>query len=495
MAEIMHSPPICSTLPVFSGFRPAFMLRQKPVGRTTSCLGVQNPSTLTFPGLSEAELSTTSLPFKVRKNAPELIAPATPTPRELKLLSDIDDQEGFRNLNSIILLYPKNSKMGKTNPASVIREALAKVLVYYYPLAGRIKEFVPARKLVVDCNAKGVAFVEADANVTLEKVRMILHPPFPCLGEFVYDFDGPNVTIDSPLMYFQVTRLLCEGFVVTFKINHVMCDGQGAAQFLMAMTEMAQGALAPSILPIWQRELLYARNPPRVTYPHPEYDQLGATKHKNITKNEMTQKSFFFGPVEMTALRRAVPGTFKSCTTFEVLTACLWRCRTIALQPNPEEVMRLMMFVNTRAKFRPRFPKGYYGNCIVIPCAISTAEDLCNKPLGYALELVKKAKDSVTEEYVRSTADLMSIKGRPHYITTSSYIVSDHTRFRFNKLNFGWGEPIYSGYPIDDIQFPGVYNDYMYSTNDKGEPGIEVIIGMPIPSMEKFVKELNIMLK
>ncbi|KAK1411860.1 hypothetical protein QVD17_32663 [Tagetes erecta] len=491
MAEIIHRAPVCSTFSVCSMFRPASMLQLKPASRITCCLTEQKPQTFS---LSEPESGTTSLPFKVRKNALELIAPATPTPRELKLLSDIDDQEGFRELNGKILLYPKNSKMGKTNPASVIRDALAKVLVYYYPLAGRIKEG-PTRKLMVDCTGEGVVFVEAEASVSLENLGIILHPPFPCLEEFVYDFDGHEGTIDSPLVHFQVTRLLCGGFVVTFGINHTMCDGQGIAQFLMALTEMAQGALAPSIKPVWQRELLYARNPPCVTYPHPEYDQLGDTKHKNVTTDEMTQKSFFFGPREMKALRRFVPETFQSCTTFEVLTACLWRCRTIALQQNLKEVTRLMMFVNARAKFRPRIPTGYYGNCIVMPCAISTIGDLCNKPLGYALRLVMKAKASVTEEYVRSTADLMSIKGRPQYTTSSTYIVSDHTRFRFHKLNFGWGEPIYAGRPIDDIQFPGVYSDYMFSTNNNGESGIEVIIGLPIPSMEKFVKELNIMLK
>ena len=37
-----------------------------------------------------------SLVFKVHRREPELIKPAKPTAREFKLLSDIDDQEGFR---------------------------------------------------------------------------------------------------------------------------------------------------------------------------------------------------------------------------------------------------------------------------------------------------------------------------------------------------------------------------------------------------------------
>ncbi|GLJ15158.1 hypothetical protein SUGI_0247920 [Cryptomeria japonica] len=52
------------------------------------------------------------------------------------------------------------------DPAKVIREALAKVLVHYYPLAGRLRK-AAAGKLKVEYTGEGVLFVEADADVTL----------------------------------------------------------------------------------------------------------------------------------------------------------------------------------------------------------------------------------------------------------------------------------------------------------------------------------------
>lgn len=143
------------------------------------------------------------LSFVVRRHAPELISPVTPTPRELKVLSDIDDQKGLRYLMPTIMFFPMNPKMGNTNPASVIREALAKVLVYYYPLAGRIKEG-PAKKLMVDCTAEGVIFIEAEADVTLEQFGKTLHPPFPCMEELLCDVPSSDGIIDSPLVRIQV---------------------------------------------------------------------------------------------------------------------------------------------------------------------------------------------------------------------------------------------------------------------------------------------------
>ena len=56
-----------------------------------------------------------------------------------------------------------------------------------------------------------------------------------------------------------------------------MTDGIGLVQFMNALGEIAQGATAPSILPVWQRELLNARDPPRVTCTHHEFDEVADT--------------------------------------------------------------------------------------------------------------------------------------------------------------------------------------------------------------------------
>ncbi|XP_023766373.1 benzyl alcohol O-benzoyltransferase [Lactuca sativa] len=432
--------------------------------------------------------------FTVRRHAPELIRPAQPTPRELKPLSDIDDQEGLRFHIPLIYIYRQDPIMRNKNPASVIREALAKVLVFYYPFAGRLKEG-PARKLMVDCSGDGVLFIEAEADVTLKQLGDALMPPFPCMNELLCDVPGSDGILDSPLLLIQVTRLLCGGFVFALRLNHTMSDAPGLVQFLTALGEMAQGASTPSTLPVWQRELLFAREPPRVTYAHREYDNIEDAKGTIIQQDDITHKSFFFGPTELSALRRLVPVELQSCTTFELLTACLWRCRTIALQPDPEDEMRIICLVNARYRFNPpAIPIGYYGNTFVMPCAISTARELCKKPLAHALELVRKVKSDVTEEYVRSNADLMVIKGRPLFTAVGSFIVSDVTRSGLNDVDFGWGKAVYGGVAKGGAgSFPGV-SFFVAFTNHKGESGIVVPICLPSVAMEKFVEELNSML-
>ena len=100
----------------------------------------------------------------VTRKAPELIVPERPTPREVKQISDIDDQESLRFQIPLLFFYkndPSPSMQGR-DPVKVIREAISKALVFYYPLAGRLKEGYN-RKLMVECNAEGVLFIEADA--------------------------------------------------------------------------------------------------------------------------------------------------------------------------------------------------------------------------------------------------------------------------------------------------------------------------------------------
>jgi hypothetical protein len=148
-----------------------------------------------------------SLPaFTVRRGEPVLVVPAAPTPRETKPLSDIDDAEGMRFYSSGIHLYRRNPSKQGQDPARVIREALARALVPYYPLAGRLREEA-GRKLVVECGAQGVMFAEADADLAADDFGDIGSPPFPCFEQFILESTasaGAEPVIDRPLLYFQV---------------------------------------------------------------------------------------------------------------------------------------------------------------------------------------------------------------------------------------------------------------------------------------------------
>ncbi|XP_008238086.1 PREDICTED: methanol O-anthraniloyltransferase-like [Prunus mume] len=390
-------------------------------------------------------ISPSALVFQVNRLKPELIKPSKPTPHETKLLSNVDDQESLRFQIPVIMSYRNNnpsSMNANRDPVKVIREGLSRALVYYYPMAGRLREG-PNRKLMVECNGEGVLFIEGNADVTLAQLGDTIAPPSPFLEEFLYNVPGSDGILGCPLLLIQVTRLSCGGFILALRLNHTMCDAAGLVQFLKAVGEMAQGAQAPSTTPVWERELLGARDPPRITCVHHEYeegiDAQGPFPRTN--KPNMVQRSFYFGAKEIKAIRNHIPPQLSTCTTFDLITACLWKCRTLALRMNPKQVVRLSCLVSGRGKrHNVRLPLGYYGNAVAFPAAVSEAKAICTNSLGYALELVMKVKATVNEEYMRSVADLMEIRGRlPKYPLTGNFIVSDACT---NKRKFAAHEKV-----------------------------------------------------
>ncbi|KAL2925151.1 Methanol O-anthraniloyltransferase [Bienertia sinuspersici] len=138
--------------------------------------------------MSLMEQDTTPLVLNVTRREPELLCPAKPTPREQKLLSDIDDQEGLRFQMPAIMFYRAHPSMDGKDPVKVVKDGLAKALVFFYPYAGRLVEG-PNRKLIVDCTGEGVFFIEADADATFDDFGDEIHPPFP-LEDLLYDIPG-----------------------------------------------------------------------------------------------------------------------------------------------------------------------------------------------------------------------------------------------------------------------------------------------------------------
>ncbi|SPT20432.1 unnamed protein product [Triticum aestivum] len=448
--------------------------------------------------------------FTARRSAPELVAPARPTPHGAKTLSDIDDFSECRYYASAIDFFSRDPTVTADNvhPARSIVAALAEALVYYYPIAGRLRE-IPGGKLVVDCTGEGVVFVEADADVSLEELGG--QPPYPCAEEFVCDGvveggSGAVVVVGRPLFYMQVTRLKDGAFVMGFQVCHVIADAAGVTQFIRAIAELARGEAHPSVSPVWERGIFKARDPPRVRHDvYPAYDPTSPSKTVlgdyddvddpmlSTPTEEMVGQYLRFGPKEVAALRRHVD-TAQPCTTFELLTAFLWRCRTAALGYCSCQRVRLVLRVdvrgNRRCKLDPPIPRGYYGNAVLRPMAEAGVEDLCGRPLGHAVGLVRKAKLCATEEHFRSMVDMMaSARTDDEWLVASRRVfhVSDLTRLgQEDNFNFGWARRVGGGLPRI-----GISSFLMACKNEHGEDTVVVPMLLPRHATERLAKEMS----
>ncbi|XP_066343753.1 acyl transferase 1-like [Miscanthus floridulus] len=445
--------------------------------------------------------------FKAHQSNPELVMPASPTPQGSKTLSDVDSQIPLWFYATVIEFFrPRDAVDGHETPvvdvAKAIREALAKALVYYYPIAGRLRE-VSKGKLAVECTGEGVVFVEAHADVRLDELGDALVPPYPCIEELVCDIGDAKDVVGRPLMFMQVTRFKCGGFAIGVSICHNMADAYGVIQFLKCVTDLARGQEHPAVLPVWDRELLMARNPPDLTSLPFFVSDEPSPPVQPMAMDKMAGDYFLFGPREIAALRSQVT---EPATDFELITAAMWMCREEAIalalgcgrsadgsQQQRASSLLITMNVRGKAKLTPPLPRGFYGNGFVFVEA--ELRGTAASSLGGTVELVKKAKRGMTEEYVRSMVDLFSVGGAAPYAQGWTFVVSDITRIGEDQLDLGWAERVAGGVPIvGDDHATKLVSYQMRCKNADGDDCVVASMYLPEPAMDKFKEKILLIL-
>ncbi|KAL3573024.1 hypothetical protein D5086_026928 [Populus alba] len=102
--------------------------------------------------------------LSIRKSELVLIEPETRTHSGFFFLSNLD--KVITNFVHIVYLYKAKKGGGGLNTLSdIFKQSMAKILVHYYPLAGRLR-LGSDGKYNVECTNEGVLFVEARANYT-----------------------------------------------------------------------------------------------------------------------------------------------------------------------------------------------------------------------------------------------------------------------------------------------------------------------------------------
>ncbi|CAI9113158.1 OLC1v1013707C1 [Oldenlandia corymbosa var. corymbosa] len=416
--------------------------------------------------------------LSVKQGLPTLIPPAEDTPKEQYFLSNLD-----QNIAVIVrtIYCFKSNDLGNERAVEVIKDALSKVLVHYYPLAGRLT-ISNEGKLAVNCAGEGAVFVEAEADCNIEDIGDNTKPDPVTLGKLVYDVPGAKNILEIPPLAAQVTKFRCGGFVLGLCMNHCMFDGIGAMEFVNSWGEVARG-LPLKIPPFMDRTILKSRIPPKVEFQHDEFEEIEDISNTNeLYKEEMLYKSFCFDPEKLEKLKFIAmeDGVLAKCTTFEVLSAFIWRARTQALRMKPEQKTKLLFAVDGRSRFVPPIPTGYFGNGIVLTNSLCSAGDLVENPLSYAVKLVQDSIQMTTDSYMRSAIDYFeTTRLRPSL--TATLLITTWSKLAFHTTDFGWGEPILSGpvsLPEKEVS--------LFLSHGKERKSINVLLGLPTPAMKTF---------
>ncbi|CAN1295759.1 Omega-hydroxypalmitate O-feruloyl transferase [Linum perenne] len=402
---------------------------------------------------------TTAFQLTVKKWNHCLVSPAE-TKFEIGsvyFLSNIDD-----DLTILRTIYCfKSDSRGNDAAGDVIKDALSKVLVHYYPLAGRVT-VTPEGKFAVKCTGEGVVFVEAEANCALKDVDFSRPDKVTRAKLVVNEVPGVENKFDIPLAV-QVTKFECGGFTLGISFNHLLADGQSAVEFIISWAEIARGISPISNPPFLDRTILKARIPLQIPFHHPEFDSI---EHKSADINPFLNQPNVSEYIHFTpqmiqtlksraaaeSLENRAPSTYEALSAFVALTAFVWRARTIALKMAHDQLTRVIVVVNARDKFEPPLPKGYFGNAIKFMPVTCMARELVNEPLSYAVGLIQDAIDRVDDGLLRSTIDYYELTKADRSLGFTC-ISSAWGGLAFGSTNLGWGEPVATGpveLPVDE---------------------------------------------
>ncbi|KAJ7950990.1 3'-N-debenzoyl-2'-deoxytaxol N-benzoyltransferase [Quillaja saponaria] len=382
-----------------------------------------------------------------------LVRPAEQTPSTTLSLSPIDSLPSLR-------CYVQSLHVFKHGPdaATVIREALSRALVHYYPVAGRIKESDQGY-LQVECSADdGVWFVEASADYTLESVNYFGCADSQIPSHNLFPDSTPKTECKDHLVQMQVTQFACGGFVIGLLFHHSLFDGIGAAQFLNAIGELARNHENLSVIPVWHRDFLpcphrkanvVAASPNQLPPPMP-YKLEHANIDTSLDHIQKLKQEFH----EITG---------QICSTFEIMAAKLWICRTRAINLKPTTQVKLSIVANCRHLMNPPLPKGFYGNGFIPITITSSCDSLLHASLFDVVKMIQAAKKNLPIEIAKYLYGDNKLDGTdnpyssPYYHDYTVLIISDWKQLGFDHVDYQWGPPVHVCPLQEFVLFPFVY--------------------------------------
>lgn len=135
-----------------------------------------------------------------------MVKPAEETPRRALWISNIDLSIPSTHTFSVYFYRPTSTpEPSNFFDPTTLKQALSKVLVPFYPIAGRLSIDRDGR-IEINCNAEGVLFIEADTISTIDDLGDFA--PTPELRQLIPSVDYSAGIHSYPLLLLQVRMLI-----------------------------------------------------------------------------------------------------------------------------------------------------------------------------------------------------------------------------------------------------------------------------------------------
>lgn len=469
---------------------------------------------------------------QVKVSRVSMIAPAIPTVKHRMFLSSIDLSMIATN-NMRKLLFYKTQKEFSTI-VDELKGSLSLALVDFFPFAGRLDiDGGESGRPEVDCNDAGAEFVEAAIDIVFEHLEKdeFQHKSF--FKELVQTRDK---SYDASLLSIQVTAFQGGGICIGVNFHHVIADGASFWHFMKCWAELSRG-LPISENPCHMRTY-YKRDKescsiPKISVRAEEVvndrikeaqilrftrDDLLPMKNSEIslstsdpsrnmnssiqkpiksegTKLEIT--TFHFSEKMIQSLKERSGAS----SSFVAVAAQFWRCVMEAREVPENEAVYFALAVDCRGRVNPSLPPTYFGNCICIGTARTTAKQLLGQDIGFAAALIQELIHSSNwEMQLNNRIDWVesqlcscdkdrsvTLPNFPKYQGRYIVRVAMSPKFPVYDIDHGWGRPL-------NVQaaFLGEIGGMLLFVGSEGRRSIALSTQLPQHQMERLKRILMI---
>nr|QIC52996.1 hydroxycinnamoyl CoA shikimate/quinate hydroxycinnamoyl transferase [Solanum nigrum] len=430
--------------------------------------------------------------IEVRKST--MVQPATETPQLRLWNSNVDLVVPNFHTPSVYFYRPTGSP--NFFDGKVLKEALSRALVPFYPMAGRLCRDEDGR-IEIDCKGQGVLFVEAESDGVVDDFGDFA--PTLELRQLIPAVDYSQGIESYALLVLQITHFKCGGVSLGVGMQHHAADGASGLHFINTWSDMARG-LDLTIPPFIDRTLLRARNPPQPQFPHVEYQPPPTLKvpAENAPNSETVPETsvsiFKLTRDQINALKAKSKedGNTVNYSSYEMLAGHVWRSTCMARGLTQDQETKLYIATDGRARLRPSLPPGYFGNVIFTATPVAVAGDLKSKPIWYAASKIHDQLAIMDNDYLRSALDYLELQPDlkalvrgAHTFKCPNLGITSWSRLPIHDADFGWGRPIFMG--PGGIAYEGLSFILPSPTNDGSQ---SVAISLQAEHMKLFKKFL-----
>ncbi|XVE71152.1 hypothetical protein DITRI_Ditri10aG0127600 [Diplodiscus trichospermus] len=427
--------------------------------------------------------------MEIKVKGSSMICPAQETPKESQWISNVDMV--MTTYHVLLLYFYKPNGSSDFFKAQVLKEALSKTLVPFYPIAGRLASDENGR-LEIKCNAEGVLFIEAETTCAIDDLGDFV--PSLKLRQLVPTVDCSGDTSSYPLVMVQVTAFKCGGVSLGIGMHHTLADGTTSLYFINSWSEIARGMSQIREVPLIDRTLLRARVPRTPRFHHVEYDPPPLLNTSDPNPKPSSVSVF---KITLDQLNTLKTKSFKNenatrYSTYTILAASIWRCASKARGLLDDQPTKLYMPTSGRLRLRPPLPLGYMGNAMFTASLIALSGNLQSEPFISTIEKIHGTLKRMDNEYLRSAVDYLetlpditAARRGPQTFQCPNLNIINWMRLPLYDADFGWGRPIHMG-PANVVHEGKIY--LLPSPTDDGS--LSLVACLESSCMKLFRKHL-----